>query len=940
VSITINSNLAASQSSLSLKRASDRLSKSIQRLSSGNRIVSPSEDAGGLAVAMKLESSLRRASATMMNTQNGVSFLQMQDGALKVVGEIVDRMSELKSFYNDVSKNDEDRENYNFEFRELQKELASLKSQKFNGVSLFATDSAFAGGINIMTSDDGLGDPIELSRLGLFENLKSKYGADGKLNSGANGSYRQLVGDYEREGGYSGFDDRATRDYSEGDVVYLQSEDPENSGYFMALGEIASGAMIEDTGNFHSNWIRIADNSGNGFSEAYPDAQSYDMRNLQFNAKGEAMSYLKGDIIKVQAHWNDPNSFVFLKAQNDVPQNIMIDQLLLNGIGTGKYFDFIGKDQAKSKKSKPTTQFGLPNKAHSTPLEMKNADAESLRSVMDDPASNNYTPTFIQLGGEEGDIYRPLKSDWGFKRWIEGNTYEPGDLIYYSDADPSSASFIREISDKVKGTFVSGADYEQGDIVIKDGNWFMAESAGHAEAFGENIFMRSDDVVEGYAVGDSLLNDQVVKDSDGNWYELQQTAIPDVLNKIIGSSDDPLTVDIVDAELSNKILNNTLGDDDLVVINGVISKLTIINPPVDDGSGTLTIGAEDYSFANATLQEAIDAVITTDVTSLIDLNEEPDLDNNDFWEPWKATADDTSVLDDPNFSGFAVNKTSDYQDPSNKDIWTKTYFSELNGISVNMDYERGDNIFYQGKHYVYVSDTTSSHPSFGGDEGVNDFQQLLLGGAIKEVGVYVDTLGAGGSSTKAKDSFYAANQDLEFVDRLADSGQVLTSGVQRRGDPMQNGDGIFNTLDDQLYNSLNAGNDGIFGTMDDFYSTTPYGDVASSAAHADADADNNRDLLDTANDLGDFSVADFVDYIQTVANFRAVNGGTMSRLNYANRILEENRINLESAHGRIMNADIALESSKLARQNVLIQASAAMITQANQMNQIVLQLLQ
>ena len=86
--------------------------------------------------------------------------------------------------------------------------------------------------------------------------------------------------------------------------------------------------------------------------------------------------------------------------------------------------------------------------------------------------------------------------------------------------------------------------------------------------------------------------------------------------------------------------------------------------------------------------------------------------------------------------------------------------------------------------------------------------------------------------------------------------------------------------------------------MDDFYSTTPYGDVASSAAHADSDADNNRDLLDTANDLGDFSVADFVDYIQTVANFRAVNGGTMSRLNYANRILEENRINLESAHGQ------------------------------------------
>ena len=319
--------------------------------------------------------------------------------------------------------------------------------------------------------------------------------------------------------------------------------------------------------------------------------------------------------------------------------------------------------------------------------------------------------------------------------------------------------------------------------------------------------------------------------------------------------------------------------------------------------------------------------------------------DNGLWAEWSTSSVDsqgsaislTDPLLDPD---FAENKTADYADLSNKDIWSKTYFAGLDGISINTDYERGDNIFYQDKHYVYISHLPSSDESFGGEDGINDFQQLLLSGAIKELGVYVDTVGAGGSSTKSEDSFYAANQELEFVDRLPDSGEVRTSGVQRRGDPMQNGDGIFNTLDDQFYNALNAGNDGIYGTMDDFYSTTPYSEIASSAAHTDADADNNLDLMDTANDLGDFSVADFVDYIQTIANFRAVNGGTMSRLNYANRILEENRVNLESAHGRIMNADIALESSKIARQNVIIQASAAMVTQANQMNQIVLQLLQ
>jgi flagellin len=128
--------------------------------------------------------------------------------------------------------------------------------------------------------------------------------------------------------------------------------------------------------------------------------------------------------------------------------------------------------------------------------------------------------------------------------------------------------------------------------------------------------------------------------------------------------------------------------------------------------------------------------------------------------------------------------------------------------------------------------------------------------------------------------------------------------------------------------------------MDDFYASTASMSEAERGAHIDADADNNKDLLDTANGLEDFSVADFVDYIQSVANFRAVNGGTMSRLNYATNILEENQVNLEAARGRIMDVDMAQESARLAQQSVKLQASASMITQANQLNQIVLQLLQ
>ena len=76
-----------------------------------------------MAVAYKIQSQLSRTEATKNNIKNGISFLQVQDGALKVLGDVLDRMAELKSFYNDVSKNSMDRENYNYEFTELQRQL-------------------------------------------------------------------------------------------------------------------------------------------------------------------------------------------------------------------------------------------------------------------------------------------------------------------------------------------------------------------------------------------------------------------------------------------------------------------------------------------------------------------------------------------------------------------------------------------------------------------------------------------------------------------------------------------------------------------------------------------------------------------------------------------------------------------------------------------------
>jgi len=139
--ITINKNSAATETTFHLSKANDNLRRSISRLSSGNRITKPTDDAGGLAVAYKLQSSVKRTEASLNNHQNALSFLQVQDGVLEAMGDIVDRMAELRTMAADVSKNTADVENYSKEFLELQDQLAQMKREKFNGVELFAVEA-------------------------------------------------------------------------------------------------------------------------------------------------------------------------------------------------------------------------------------------------------------------------------------------------------------------------------------------------------------------------------------------------------------------------------------------------------------------------------------------------------------------------------------------------------------------------------------------------------------------------------------------------------------------------------------------------------------------------------------------------------------------------------------------------------------------------------
>jgi flagellin-like hook-associated protein FlgL len=152
MSVVINSNTAATMAANNLAQSSASLQKSLNRLSSGSRIVNPEDDAGGLAVSMKLSATARRQEAVANNIANSTSFLQTQDGVLNVVGKVLSRISELKTMSLDPTKNTSDIANYNAEFTQLQSQLNSLSQETFNGVSLFGSS-----GLNVGTTESGGG---------------------------------------------------------------------------------------------------------------------------------------------------------------------------------------------------------------------------------------------------------------------------------------------------------------------------------------------------------------------------------------------------------------------------------------------------------------------------------------------------------------------------------------------------------------------------------------------------------------------------------------------------------------------------------------------------------------------------------------------------------------------------------------------------------------
>ena len=244
--VVVNSNATATASSFNLNRANDALRKSLERLSTGKRINSAADDAGGLSVAYKLSSKMNRTSAIIQNSQNALSYLQAQDASLSAAGKIVDRMAELRTMAQDITKNTGDIENYSKEFMELQGQLNQIQKEKFNGISLFSTGSGSSSGV--LNTSTGGGTYIDADGNSLSYDTFSRTLQTHDSGSTSDGSVSINVINFQFMLSIGGTVTNPTgNSFNLGNIgsVNNTSDEFSSSGYINDIKEVSVGAFID-----------------------------------------------------------------------------------------------------------------------------------------------------------------------------------------------------------------------------------------------------------------------------------------------------------------------------------------------------------------------------------------------------------------------------------------------------------------------------------------------------------------------------------------------------------------------------------------------------------------------------------------------------------------------------------------------------------------------
>jgi len=158
--LRVNTNVASINAQRNTAQVTTRLARSYQRLSTGLRISTAADDAAGLAISERLRSQVRSLSQATRNANDGISLVQVGEGALNEVSNILVRLRELSIQSANGSVSNTDRNTLKEEFDSLVTEINRIaQSTEFNGIKLLdgsASTVMFQVGINTAANIDQL----------------------------------------------------------------------------------------------------------------------------------------------------------------------------------------------------------------------------------------------------------------------------------------------------------------------------------------------------------------------------------------------------------------------------------------------------------------------------------------------------------------------------------------------------------------------------------------------------------------------------------------------------------------------------------------------------------------------------------------------------------------------------------------------------------------
>jgi flagellin len=241
----LSTNMASLYAQKNLSTAQASLSTSVQRLSSGTRINSAKDDAAGYGIAESIKGTKAITDQSILNTKNAISQVQTAEGALDVVGKILQRVLTLTTQRQDGTLNSDQTASINNEIASLLNEVQNIKERtQFNG----STGSVF-GATNTLSTGAGVASTIEIANLSLG-------GGTGAYWTGSLGDFAEAI----IEAGFE--DDPSLDDYGVGGAAF-------ELGTFSSPVPIGSNLYYGDGNTMINSGVTVTnyylDNMGMGF---------------------------------------------------------------------------------------------------------------------------------------------------------------------------------------------------------------------------------------------------------------------------------------------------------------------------------------------------------------------------------------------------------------------------------------------------------------------------------------------------------------------------------------------------------------------------------------------------------------------------------------------------------------------------------------------------